>query len=496
MTKEFETAERCWCGWRSRTESCFSNDYLACERCGTHYSKIRLMPSATSEFYSYKSYWQDRQRSKEHPVLEERKQLFESDGRLKKWLEVIGRHTSPGTGTAVEIGCAEGTLMLALKEKGWETIGIEPDPQTVTRVQEATGLDIRAGVFPGVDLPSASLFVASDVLEHAPDPVSFLNSAHEALRPEGIIFLQLPLLEDERGFGAMDSRVFDHEEHAFIFNRGSLAAILGLCGFEVLENNDAWSVGHEITVAKKRNRITNDGARHLANLEEIISPKFTQFIESLNELAEPLGLRTFCNWSKVWEYPWIWDRGLKCLDWKGLRVLDIGSEQSPWPWFLALKGAHVVIVERAADWVEQWEAIRQKLDVSVHWQLIDSCELPMTSEYFDVVTSLSVLEHQADKELALSEAARVLKPGGLLGITCDICEPHYGMTYPSWGGVPLTLREFEQKIWLHPAFEQEASLEWNEADIPAFLNWHRLSAPHHNYTCAAALLRRKSNVSG
>ena len=495
LTKGFVAAERCWCAWRGQTTSPLSRNYWSCERCGTLYSKIRLKPSAIAEFYSYRGYWHERQKSKAHPVLEERRQLLESDGRRQKWLEVIGRHTSPDSGLAVEMGCAEGTLLLALREAGWKTLGVEPDPQTVGIIREATGLDIRAGIFPGIDLPPASLFVACDVLEHAPDPVAFLKAAHDLLLPDGVIFLQLPILEDEKGFGVMDSRVFDAQEHSFIFTRSSLAAILGLCGFEVLENYDAWSMAHEITVAKKREQVIPKESKHLANLGEAFSPRFTQFVDSLNELADPLGLRTFCNWSKIWEYPWVWENGLKNLDWKGLRVLDIGSERSPWPWFLSRLGAQVTLVEATANFVEQWEAVRQKLDVSVQWKVSDSCALPVPSGHFDVVTSLSVLEHQSDRSQALAEVARVLKPGGLFAITCDICEQRYDMTYPSWGGVPLTLQQFEQEIWLHPAFEQQAPLDWNKEDIPAFLDWHRQSAPHHNYTCAAALLRKRTNDS-
>ena len=43
------------------------------------------------------------------------------------------------------------------------------------------------------------------------------------------------------------------------------------------------------------------------------------------------------------------------------RVLDLGSEQSPFPWWLAKKGAHVTLVETGRNWVEQWEAVKVAL---------------------------------------------------------------------------------------------------------------------------------------
>ena len=51
----------------------------------------------------------------------------------------------------------------------------------------------------------------------------------------------------------------------------------------------------------------------------------------------------------------------------------------------------------------------------------------MTDETFDVVTSFSVIEHIEDKQSVLDEMVRVLKPGGLLCLTFDICEPSLGM---------------------------------------------------------------------
>src|SRR5262249_38047219 len=46
--------------------------------------------------------------------------------------------------------------------------------------------------------------------------------------------------------------------------------------------------------------------------------------------------------------------------------------------------------------------------------------VPAVSSAFDVVLSVSVLEHVPHKELALKEALRLLKPGGKLFLSFDI----------------------------------------------------------------------------
>ena len=76
----FDVSERCWCGWKSKSVSRFSRDYLECERCATHFARRRIKSEAVSSFYSYRGYWQKRQMHKEHPILEERQAIFVEDG--------------------------------------------------------------------------------------------------------------------------------------------------------------------------------------------------------------------------------------------------------------------------------------------------------------------------------------------------------------------------------------------------------------------------------
>ncbi|HWL15386.1 MAG TPA: methyltransferase domain-containing protein [Opitutus sp.] len=490
----FDVVDRCWCGGRSTTPSAHSPHYLVCERCGTHFSSRRLKPDCIERFYSFDGYWHQRQSGKEHPTLWARQELFESqaDGRIDFWIRAIERHTGPKRGTAVEVGCAEGTLLRHLRDRGWRAVGIEPDAKTAAAVAERTGLEISAGAFPKIAAPTCDLFIACDVLEHIPEPLAFLRAARAALQPGGVLFLQLPLLErTEPDFGPMNERVFDVQEHVFIYSRDSVATLLETAGFAVLENETAWRRAHEIVVAR-RVETPPRKLRHLANLGETFSPDWIGFIDTLNAFAAPLGLRQFTNWSKIWEYPWLWHRGLSALDWRGRRVIDLGSEQSPFPWWLATQGAVVTLVETRRDWIGQWEAVRAALgDVKVDWQIVDSCRLPFADNSVDAATSFSVIEHQDDKRLAVSEVARVLKPDGRFGISFDICEPSLGMTFPEWNGRALTMAEFEREIWNHPAFRSGKRLEWNREDIGPFLRWHRQTAAHHNYVTGAAILRKQ-----
>lgn len=486
----FRNVDRCWCGGREVGPSACSPAYFVCERCGTHVARRRLRPEKVASFYSMAGYWHDRQREKAHPTLHERRAQLERDGRVDRWLAAIERHALGNRGVAVEIGCAEATLLLRLRDRGWTVCGVEPDPATAASVSAATGIEVRAGAFPEISVPDCDLFVACDVLEHALEPQRLLEAAHRSLRPEGLIFLQLPLLlPEEADFGSITPKVFDPWEHSFIFSRASIATLLAACGFEVLQNNESWIRAHEFVVARRRPDRA-PGPRPLANLPEMLSDPWRAFMEELNAFARPLGLREFTSWSKIWEYPALWHGGLSSIRWDGARLLDIGSELSAFPWWLASQGAQVTLIERSADFVAHWEFVRRKLGVRVDWRIVDSGDLPFAPASIDVVTSLSVLEHQPDKRRAIDEIARVLRPGGHLALSCDICEPELGMSYPAWGGTALTRDTFTSLLSTHPALEPLHPLVWNDEDVAPFLAWHRQTAPHHTYVTAAAVLRR------
>ena len=228
----------------------------------------------------------------------------------------------------------------------------------------------------------------------------------------------------------------------------------------------------------------------LASVSELESGSFRSFMAWLNAFAQVHGLRVHTSWSKVWEYPWVWRR-ISDLPLPGLKVLDIGSELSPFPWFLASLGASVWMVEKDLTFAGVWERVKAEGQFQVEWKEVDSTTLPFPDQYFDLVLSFSVLEHIPEKERAVDEAVRVLKPDGRLALTFDICELGQGMSYPAWGGEPLNMQEFDSWIWNHPRLDpMEPSASWNTADLADFVKWNLRAAPHHNYAVGGAVFKK------
>ena len=105
----------------------------------------------------------------------------------------------------IEIGPSHAPL--AAKRDGWRTTVVDHAPRQalaekyaghsvdIGRIEDVdviwSGGDL-AGKFPPADLGAYHAMLASHVMEHMPDPISFLKSAQRLLTPDGIVVLALP----------------------------------------------------------------------------------------------------------------------------------------------------------------------------------------------------------------------------------------------------------------------------------------------------------------
>jgi SAM-dependent methyltransferase len=137
-----------------------------------------------------------------------------------------------------------------------------------------------------------------------------------------------------------------------------------------------------------------------------------------------LAIRPF----RIWEYVWLY-KTLN-LSTGGRRVLDLGGPASHLSVLAALAGCQVTsfdvnpaIVQAARECAGALGL--DNLDARAG-DMRDLSALP--SDSVDAVMSSSVLEHltAADQEIALREMARVLKPGGMIGLTFDFGLPAPG----------------------------------------------------------------------
>jgi SAM-dependent methyltransferase len=121
----------------------------------------------------------------------------------------------------------------------------------------------------------------------------------------------------------------------------------------------------------------------------------------------------------------------------GPSVLNAGAGQGSFSLRLARLGFEVTSVDESAAAVE---VLRRRLRGRV--ELADVAALPFADESFDAAVLGEVLEHVPDDEGALSEVARVLRPGGILAVSVPGNPARFGPS-DRWAG---HLRRYSRRM--------------------------------------------------
>lgn len=131
------------------------------------------------------------------------------------------------SGSGLEIGAGVGYLTRRLLDAGWDMTSLEPG-QGYEPFWLTYGVKVIREFFPSSQAPGPYQLVCSyGVLEHVPDPLSFLKDIKNHLAPGGKAVISVPDCTDEIRAG--DPSILFHE-HFNYFDAGSLTRLIELSG--------------------------------------------------------------------------------------------------------------------------------------------------------------------------------------------------------------------------------------------------------------------------
>jgi SAM-dependent methyltransferase len=134
----------------------------------------------------------------------------------------------------LDLGCWVGFLLAVARERGWETLGVEPSEFASAYARERLGLEvIRDDLFEAdVGGRRFEAIVMGDVIEHLPRPADALDRMAEMLAPGGVAYLALPDAGSRvaRRMGPRWWSVIP--THVQYFTRASLLTLLRRGGWE------------------------------------------------------------------------------------------------------------------------------------------------------------------------------------------------------------------------------------------------------------------------
>jgi SAM-dependent methyltransferase len=211
---------------------------LRCRNCRVGFRQSRPSPEYLAQLY----------KSVDNQVYES-----EQSARARsasRYFRIV-RRFAPDARSILDIGCASGLFLRLAQQSGWRVAGIEPSDVLAQKARTVLGGN---GVVHSTTLEEAPLdgqtfdvVTMWDVLEHIPDPNTFLRHAASLLNRGGLLLAKVPDLDSfhARIFGARWPLLLP--EHLNYFNTRSLQVCgsnAGLDWIGSVRTAVAFSVGY------------------------------------------------------------------------------------------------------------------------------------------------------------------------------------------------------------------------------------------------------------
>ncbi len=197
--------------------------------------RLALYHQADRHHEYWKTYWSDTK-------CDQLRRSGET-GDFGEFTPLINRYLKK-SGLVIEAGCGPGHLAAALAFRGYRSIGIDYEHETIAKGRTLfPGLDIRHGDILSTDFEDGYFggYISIGVVEHFLDgPQKALREAHRVLDNDGIALISVPYLNPVRrkyrpGLFDNASAVSNLHFHQYYFDKTDFSSELELAGFIVLD---------------------------------------------------------------------------------------------------------------------------------------------------------------------------------------------------------------------------------------------------------------------
>ena len=165
---------------------------VACGACGAGFADVAMRQEFYDRYYATEAKYAEDHRPTASP---------DEEPDLPAWVrrrfsDIAARMTAqvPHRGRTLDIGCANGTLLDALRTSGWSDLhGVDPSPRSAA-IARAKGIAVEVGTFghlPSWAAPFGCICLTG-VLEHVWDVDQAMRDINALLGPDGVVYIEVP----------------------------------------------------------------------------------------------------------------------------------------------------------------------------------------------------------------------------------------------------------------------------------------------------------------
>jgi SAM-dependent methyltransferase len=209
--------------------------FVSCRQCGMRYQNPRLTVDAVKGYYD-SEYIAHRRKSDWGILTGFFNWVMDRHDRQKD--KCVTQYVSLDAESEVlDVGCAVGTFLQKIRARhGSRVTGVDFKDLGASPTLE--GVEFHCGLFyeQGLARDRFDLVTMWHFLEHDYDPMRTLRTAHEVMKPDGTLIIEVPRLD------SMTFRIFGRRwpglqapQHTVLYDRGSLLAMVRKAGFEVVD---------------------------------------------------------------------------------------------------------------------------------------------------------------------------------------------------------------------------------------------------------------------
>lgn len=137
----------------------------------------------------------------------------------------------------LEIGASDGLLLSIFKKENFNVFGYELNENARKNALKKYDIKMKDDFLKdkNIDKNKYNIVIMSHILEHFTNPKYILNSVHNFIEGDDILFIEIPYTPNYKIVSKDEMKIFFETEHTVHFNEKNISLLMKECNFKILD---------------------------------------------------------------------------------------------------------------------------------------------------------------------------------------------------------------------------------------------------------------------